>query len=179
MDPKQQINQLDPKLKEAYERVMGTPVGGAQAAQPNGTIPSTQPPAPATPVQSAPSAPMPPAPPAPPAPNQAAPAMPHFTSPQPMPQPVMPMSQGAPAHVQQNPAANPFGLPAQPQAPSTPSAAPAAQGKPGAASHGFVANKKGLHISPIILIVAGVIFLLVYTVFWFKFFNIPLPLIGQ
>jgi hypothetical protein len=169
MDPKQQVNQLDPKLKEAYERVMGTPVGG--------TSPQPASPAPAIPNQ--PIAAMPAATPMPPNPPTISAGMPNLTAPQGAPQPAMPIPQ-ANAHIQQNPVTNPFGMPAQQPSPAVPAATSApVPNKQGPGSHGFVANKKGLHISPLILILGGIVFLLVYTVFWFKFFNIPLPFIGQ
>lgn len=175
MDPKQQLNQLDPKLKEAYERVMGTPVG-ATPAQPGTPTAATSAPTPAapqpmpanqfaggtTPVQAAQS------------PQTMPPNPPQMPTVQPI-QPAMPAT-ATPPHVQppvQPPAAfgttQPAAVPAVGAHPTPP------QGKPGAASHGFVAGKKGLRMSPVLLIVGGIIFLLVYTVFWLKFFNIPLP----
>ncbi len=161
MDPKQQLNQLDPKLKEAYERVMGAPVGTSPQSTPQ---PTTPPPPVTTPPAS--SQPLPPPPPPPPAPPAQAVAQPPI-----MPQAAQPMQFAQPIPV---PTGNPFGQPpAQPQQQGQ--QPQQKQAKPGEASHGFVAGKKGLGISPIFLIVIGIIFLAVYTVFWLKFFNIPLP----
>jgi len=92
MDP-QKLAQLDPKIREQYERVMGTaiPQASAQPAQPLGT---TTPPQPQT--------------------NFAAP-------------PVMPM------------------------------------------------KKKGSSIMPVLFAIVGIIFLIIYTLFWTKIFNVKLP----
>ncbi|MDE2590645.1 MAG: hypothetical protein KGL95_13385 [Patescibacteria group bacterium] len=168
MDPKQQLNQLDPKLKEAYERVMGTPVSNSP------TQPATQTPPSVPPQTPAPNAAPPPPP--PPTQNQSVPSPTQTPAPPPIqPTPISPV--GNP-HMQPGASLNPFGTQApQPGSNATPTqpghaATPA---KPGTASHGFVANKRGLHFSPLLLIVGGIFFLLVYTVFWLKFFNIPLP----
>lgn len=131
MDPKNLPN-LDPKLKEAYERVMGT-----------STTPPAVPPAvhPAD-AATAPSTPTPPPPAVPPAPTQ------------PIPQTVTPIVTPPPTTTQTS------------HVHTTTS---------------FVAadsTKSSAKISPIILLFAGVIFFLVYAVFWLKFFNLPLPFLS-
>lgn len=119
MDPKT-LPTLDPKLKEAYERVMGSSV-------------TPPPPAPVQP-QPVPAAPQPP----PPAPAKSD----------------VELAGGSSVHhtttsfVAGNVAGN-----------------VEAAGKP--------------KISPLILVFAGVIFLLVYTLFWMRFFNLPLPFLSQ
>lgn len=91
---------LDPKLKEAYERVMGTAVNGAKPVAQQTPPPVTN------------------------------------TAPQPVSSPV-------------------------PEVNLTPQAE----------------DKK--QSSPVILVVVGIVFLLVYTLFWIKFFSIPLPFLPQ
>ena len=51
--------------------------------------------------------------------------------------------------------------------------------KPTTQIHGFVAPKKKSPVSAPILILGGVVFLLAYALFWFKFFNVPLPFLPQ
>lgn len=115
MDPKA-AQTLDPKLKEAYDRVMGA------------TVPKTPPP-----------------------------QMPSVDLPTPPKEPEMPLSQPAvtvnvstppaPAHITPHP------------------------------SSGFVATheEKKSPVSGTLLVIAGVVFLLVYTLFWLKWFGIALP----
>ncbi len=127
MEPKK-ITDLDPKLKEAYERVMGT-----SFAQP--------------PQQSQPIAPQP----------QPSPAIPMQQT-----QPIQPMQ--SPQIQQQQPAAIPM-TGAQKQTPAT---------------NTFVGKKLPIHIgkpkiSPVIFLVGGVVFFIVYTIFWLKFFKVSVP----
>lgn len=62
MDPKNIPQNLDPKLKEVYERVMGTPVGGT-SSQPPPTPPNGAPKQPLPPqTQPKPAGPLPPPP---------------------------------------------------------------------------------------------------------------------
>lgn len=124
MDPKT-LPTLDPKLKEAYERVMGSSVTPPPPVQP----------------QPVPAAPQPP----PPAPAKSDVAS--ATS-------DVALAGGSSVHhtttsfVAGNVAGN-----------------VEAAGKP--------------KISPLVLVFAGVIFLLVYTLFWMRFFNLPLPFLSQ
>lgn len=115
MDPKKST-ELDPKLKEAYERVMGT------SFTPAASQTATMPPMPAQP------------------------------RPTPIPQPTA--------------------------APTVAAAVkPVAAIRPGGVANTFVVKKGGAKsgISPILLILAGIIFFAVYTIFWVKFFNISIP----
>lgn len=139
MDPKQ----LDPKLKEAYDRVMGT---------------STTPPAanpPAAPVVNPSPAPEPI--PSNPEPLTQTP----FTPPQPVtPEPVVP-----------NEPVTPQPAPAEP----TTSVESKVQ------INGFVAadHQKKSGISPAIVILGVIVFLVVYSLFWIKFFGVSLPFLPQ
>lgn len=147
MDPKKNPQQLDPKLKEIYDRVMGTQVKAAAAHE---TKKEPEPQKPheiqSTPVHISPQ----------PAPT--APAMPT--------QPSMPVAHAAQQTV----------MTAQPpQATATD-----LQQK---ASSGFVAGghgnntdgKSGSSVSPVLLVLVGIVFFIVYAIFWIKIFAIPLP----
>ncbi len=118
MDPKS-TQTLDPKLKEAYDRVMGT------------TLPQTSPP----PITEKPTAPM------------------------------DPMTTHEP---QNKPSAPPIHQTTQMPTPIT--TAPHI-------SSGFVAphEEKKPAVSGTLLIIAGVVFLIVYTLFWLKRFGIAIP----
>lgn len=148
MDPhQQQLNQLDPKLKEAYERVMGigkippsppanppvspqSPLGQGAA---DTSAERVRTPLPISPI------PIPPVTPASTPPNQT-PAT-GWTSPVPPPAAAMP---------------------------------PVMPGKNAFGEHGFVAKKKST-VSPVIIVLGVIVFLTVYTIFWIKFFNIKVP----
>ena len=108
--------QLDPKIKEAYDKVMNTAIAAAPPAdsQPPPPQPSTQPP-------------------------------PQPTITQVMPTVTPPRREPATIHI--------GGVPA---------------------SHASTTEKKS-KILPVLYITGGIIFLLVYTIFWLKFFNIPTP----
>lgn len=124
MDDKQQLSNLDPKLKEAYDRVMGTTFTPPAASAPQQATPATPTPEPFIPPTTVQS-----------------PLM------QQTPQPVM---QTVNVSVPDN----------------TPK--------------GFVAGQReenaGGGISPIIIVLAGIVFFAVYIVFWIKVFNIPIGL---
>lgn len=131
------MSDLDPKLREAYERVMGT----ALAANP------TQP---ATPSQQAAPTPLEPAPVQSPAQtplNQALPT-------QPIPPPPPPITQQ---------------FHAEPAKSFLPSLTPMVASAP--------ATKQKL--STVVIIILGVVFFLVYTIFWIKFFNLSVPFINK
>ena len=132
MDPNATTN-LDPKLKDMYNRVMSTPV----------PPPQTPPPAPSIPAPAMPTQPEIPTPTAPPPPT-----------PQPPPTPI----QSEPTTEMH--AAIP--LPAAPKPVS-------------AAIIGGATKSKKMGIFPVIIALAGIIFLGVYTVFWVKFFNLSVP----
>lgn len=164
MDPKNSST-LDPKLKETYERIMGTPVPAtptptdAPAATPVPGNPATDPSVPQINVNPTPSAPATPA-----------------ISPEPATPIISPTyaPMGAPAQIQ--PADQPDPVSSLPEQhtvlqQATPIAAMVA--KPGVVIGGKTEGKSGM--LPILLGVGAIIFLIVYTFFWVKFFNFPLP----
>lgn len=122
MDYKQQFGQLDPKLKEVYERVMGTSVASAPKASP-----------------------VPPQPVTPPMPIQ---MQQHSTS---------------IAQPESLPPAGGHQMPQVPIAPQSQSPAQAASVK----LHG--------HISPMVWILGGFTFVIIYALAWVKIFNLKLP----
>lgn len=149
MDPKQTA-QLDPKLKEAYDRVMGTATAstpGSPASTPAmpTAAPTTQV-APVTPISASPT----------PAAVTTPPTESSTANPLPVAPVVMPHS------------AETVKIGGGSPAPDT--SAPT----PTSATQGV---KKG--ISPVIIIGGGIVFLIAYTLFWVKFLNIPLPFLGQ
>lgn len=159
---------LDPKLKEAYDRVMGT-----LSAMP--TAPSSP-----TPI---PVAPSPMSPPTPPTPTAA-------TMPQEQPTPIAaPFPQQAPVlPVPQPVAAVSFAplpiAPAAQTAQSTPVPIPITPSTPSQANTNaqpagttFVAkgNKKGLHIPPVLIALGVVVFFIGYAAFWIFFFKVKVP----
>lgn len=233
MDPKQSTK-LDPKLQEAFDRVMGTPTAPG-ATTPTTPLPAANPLPPKPNPVATPAAPMPI-----PAikPVQAAstvPTAPHLPGTPiqpPMGQPVMPQVPSTPTMHPAAPMPQPMSaqmpkpavvsMPtppitaavkpaiAQPVMPPIPQAmqhpmppqittaqpqqpqmqamhatapalavAPAGEHGAGTPTHGFVAPKKKAAVSPVILIFGGIVFLLAYTIFWLKFFNVPIPFITQ
>jgi len=167
MDP-QKLSQLDPKLREAYQRVMGT------------TIPEPQ----APPVQT--QAPPPvgeftaPATDSIPTPQVQQPVMPTGSDNFPTPEPqVTPPSSGfinAPQPVptpnpaiQTNPASNFVQMNSEVTAPAFNSpnfSAPAPQ---------VATFKKKNGLTPVLFGILGLIFIVIYTFFWTKIFNFKLP----
>jgi outer membrane biosynthesis protein TonB len=143
MDPKAgQI--LDPKLKEAYDRVMGA------------SIPQAAPPAP-PPVTH----------------TTAATPLPHMEPPKPV----------VDAHPLINPLPKEEHAAASSASPQSATASPTAPA-PGAQPHGtmsfsaaYVAphGEKKAPISGTLLIIAGMLFLAVYTLFWMKWFGMAIP----
>ena len=175
MDP-QKLSQLDPKLRDAYQRVMGTPLPQVQPASPRGEpIQAQAPPPPA----GGPTPPMPdptptptpsPEPPAPiPTPHiQEPPTAPPPTIQPPTPEPSIPTPQPA---IPTPPARNNFvqmhsEVPSSSANFSAPMSMP--QGQTLAIKH-----KNGM--MPILIGLASVIFLAVYTLFWTKVFNFKVP----
>lgn len=139
MDPKQQISQLDPKVKEAYDRVMNASVTppASTSPQPNNPTPSvTTPVVPSTVVQTPSAQPVNPA-------AHTVPSTPTIVAG--MPQPSTVRREPEKIHI-------------------------------GSVPNTTAAKKKTSNgISPIIYIIGGFIFLVVYTIFWLKFFNVPVP----
>lgn len=127
MDTNQQFSKLDPKIKEAYDRVMSTPVSTPQP------LPTDQP------LQSTPS-------------------------------------------FNQNVASTPSSAPVQPTPTIVPGVSPTLSSRRepetvhiGSTPHANVGKNKNSSGSLIIYIIGGIVFLIVYTVFWLKFFNVPIP----
>lgn len=163
MDPKSLAN-LDPKLRETYERVMGTTTGADGASDLSPFAPSpTQPvaadappaetpPAAASTTDSSPAATTPDTAFSTPQPAAETPAA-NETATSPTPTAYMPVAEAQPAeNVNPYAAATPFPSPAE------------------------VAQSR--EVSPILrilYIVGAVIFFIAYTFFWVKIFNLPLP----
>ena len=157
MDP-QKLSQLDPKLREAYQRVMGTPI--------------PQPP------------PMPdptPAPePTPPPVGETTPTIqePPVSQPQPaIPQPEPPPAGGSiPEPTQpQQPTVQPTNfvqmnseVATAQSSPNFSTPTPMSQGQ-------TIAIKKKSSVTPILVGLAALFFVAVYTLFWTKIFNFKLP----
>ncbi|MBI2033251.1 MAG: hypothetical protein HYT10_02190 [Candidatus Levybacteria bacterium] len=156
MDPKTAQN-LDPKLKEAYDRVMGT------------SLPATSP-APAVP------------------PSQPAP---HIETTAPTPPPSQPM-QIFQANEAKSPPPQHTSEPApftHVNPPAVHTASPVSSTSQGSTiSSGFVAGGTKNHsstssesagVSSKVLFLAGVVFFLIYTLFWIKFTGLTLPFLPQ
>jgi len=157
MDPKD-INQLDPKLREAYERVMGTNIPAPSTPQaPN--EPSVQPPA--------------------------EPSTPPFTTSTPAPAspPSFDSSQTSPA-AQENPPAEAPPAPVHldtSQAPNPVSPPPVYQSynaesgsQPPSSEAAVVHHSSRLSISTPILVVLGITFFIAYAALWIMVFGIKL-----
>lgn len=150
MDPKQNA-QLDPKLKEAYDRVMGT------ATPPTSPVTST--PQPVDPVVATPATPSP------------------VTTPTvPSPVPVV----TAPS-VQPTPATSPLPVTpvVMPHSTETVRIGGDTPIEVQHTTTGVVAKEKKKGISPTILILGAIVFLAVYALFWIKFLNVPIPFLNQ
>lgn len=179
MDP-QKLSQLDPKLRDAYQRVMGTPIPQPQVTPASATLQRGEPIQAQTPPPPPPPTPAPTPTPTPPPP--VAPVEPPIAPPTPPTQP-NPISEPQSAIPTETPA-----IPIQPPAAqnnfvqmnSEVAAPPAATI---AASPNFVEPvqvptatlKKKNMMMPILIGIAGVIFIVVYTLFWTKLFNFKLP----
>lgn len=193
MDPKQQLSTLDPKLKEAYERVMGT--SAKPTTQPQNPIATTAPslsPSPTsvpmpnlnnsnssgpfpTPSINTVNQSVPPASPQPMSPSLGPSGS--IAQPPQMLQTPQPMSSPAPTIINPgSPAPQPttgpvkvqfntqIGQPAQAQSPKS--------------GMGLQNQKKKGSVSPVLIVVAGIVFLIAYAIFWMKVFNIPIPFLG-
>jgi hypothetical protein len=177
-----QLGTMDPKLREAYERVMGTVV--TARSQP-------PPPAAVTVAAPTPTVPLPPAS----APNQSslepvqplAPYQPEPVAPAPIAAPVQPQNTPEPAAPQPyTPQVHVMGnnVPQQ-QAPMPMFSGPAAGSKMASDAndqmHTYVADevagvKQSLKMIQIMYIVGGLVFFVVYALFWMKFFNVASPI---
>lgn len=154
MDPKSST-QLDPKLQEAYNRVMGVTVN--TPGTPAATIPTS------APASAIPTDPAVNANPVPSTPNLevTTPSAPQVSD----NMPPMPAQEDKKEEKEE-----------MVQTPGQPTVS--MQSTVAAPSQSFVA-KKGMKISPVILIVGGITFLLIYALIWIKIFNLPLPFLGQ
>jgi len=141
MDPKTS-SQLDPKLQEAYDRVMGVATNGKPISSP--VTPSIPTPTPTS---------IPPA--------------------QVIPSPATTLASNGPV--------SPTPIqPTQTTQTTQNSTMPTEDIKSDTKSHAFVAKgNSGMKVSPVILAVGGVAFLLIYTVIWIKVFNLSVPFINQ
>jgi hypothetical protein len=152
MDP-QKLSQLDPKLRDVYQRIMGTQVSKPQPAP----IPQQS-----EPVQEQTF--MPPI-------SQIQPQPQPFPAQQ--PQPVVP-AQPSPVFAQMNPQ---IPTPTPTMAASSNFAAPIVSATPQA--QGMVIEKKGgSSIKFILFGILALIFLVIYTLFWTKIFNLKLPFLS-
>ena len=146
MDP-QKLSQLDSKLREAYQRVMGTPI--LQSQTPPMPTPPMPDPTPAPPPQPEPQPPPPTG--GEPTPNiEEPPAAPQPATP-PIPEPAMPIPPPAQADnfVQMNSEV--------------------------ASAQSTAIKKKNGVMMPVLFGVMGLTFIVIYTFFWTKIFNFKLP----
>lgn len=164
MDP-QKLASLDPKLRDAYQRVMGTTIPEPQ------TAPPAQMQAPPPPIEK------------PTTPTE--PTVTPTSEPQPAPLTSQPIAEPQPAiNPQPQSIPTPQSIPAQPtsnfvqmnsEVAATPTfnspnfSAPASQTQ-------TIALKKKNKMMPILFGIVGLIFIAVYTLFWTKIFNLKLPL---
>jgi hypothetical protein len=157
MDPKA-INNMDPKLKETYDRVMGTATPQQAAVAPT-QIPVT----PAAPAMSPLNA-------------NAAPMMGPQAAPMPtdMPAPASPL--GGPADTGGST------IPTSPYTPDNLRFQAAIQSPMAAAPAQAVAGapivQQPSSMLRILYIVGSVVFFIVYTFFWVKIFNLPIPFLS-
>ncbi len=184
MDP-QKLSQLDPKLREAYQRVMGTPLPPMPTSDPTSMPPqpeSTLPPSPAEPDSipaggSAPTIEEPPQSPVSEPESVFSPISEPLTEPQPAinPQqetipasePTIPQQQTSNfASVNSEVSAAP--IPANPVSPNFAAPAPIQ-------AQTMAIKKKGGMLTPVMTGIAILVFIVVYTLFWTKIFNFKLP----
>ena len=182
MDP-QKLASLDPKLREAYQRVMGTPLPQVQPASPRGEPVQAQTPPMPTPPTPIPDptptpAPIPEPQPSSPPGNQPMPTIEEPTEPpvQPPTPSQPPVSEPEPAIPQQPPlGANNF-VQMNSEVASAPTVAPPASPNFAApATASTIAVKKKSMMIPVMIGVASLVFLAIYTLFWTKLFNLKLP----
>lgn len=160
MDPKAAA-QLDPKLQEAYDRVMGIHIDPIAPA----TNASTLPPVPPTGMPSAPTM----------SPDSVTPpAMPSLPQ-----SPANPTNTAASATVPSTPdMSGPAIIEEQEETEKTPSPVMnTMENTTNVKPHGFVA-KGGMGISPVIVVLGAIVFLIIYTIVWIKVFNLPVPYIN-
>ena len=165
MDP-QKLSQLDPKLREAYQRVMGTPVPQPRGEPASPRLQRGEPVQAQTPPM--PTPPMPDPTPMPP--------------PQPEPEPPSPTA-GVPTPIIEEPPAasrppiQPTPEPAIPiPSPTQASNFVQMNSEVGAMPDQTIALKKKNGIMmPVLFGVMGLVFIVIYTLFWTKIFNFKIP----
>lgn len=181
MDPKQNANQpLDPQLQQVYDRVMGVNVSGQPATPPTPATsqPTPPPTAPTTEPTGEPTAPT-----TPPMPENPVTPVPPVENPPTNPapsQPTPPMSPAVP-QTDEGSSTNPStdALNVTMNMPNvvhrdTDTVKIGIGGSPVAA-----AKAKGKGISPVILILGAFVFLIIYAIFWIRFFGYSIPFISQ
>ena len=167
MDP-QKLSQLDPKLRDAYQRVMGTPLPQVQpASQQDEPIHAQTPPPPAggpTPTIEEPGTP--------PQPPEYQPPVPEPTTPE--PPPAIPAPE--PAIPQQPPLGTNNFVQMNSEVASAPTVAPPASPNFAApATASTIAVKKKSMMMPVMIGAAALVFLAIYTLFWTKLFSLKVP----
>lgn len=171
MDP-QKLSQLDPKLREAYQRVMGTVILDPPTAPPAQTQ------TPLSPIPDPTPTPVPqPAPEQTPTPQpqpQPEPAInPQQTAVNPQPEPTLTSEPSVPP--QALPKASNF-VQMNSEVPAAPTPAPAPNfTTPASQAQTAAIKKKGGMMMPVLFGIVGVIFVVIYTLFWTKIFNFKLP----
>ncbi|MBI4096457.1 MAG: hypothetical protein HY425_01940 [Candidatus Levybacteria bacterium] len=161
MDP-QKLSQLDPKLRDAYQRVMGTVIPDPPVPAPQ---PTPQPePTPAPIAEPAPAIEEPAVPPAEP---PAAPSIPQ----QPISEPELTINP-------QPQAANFVQMNSEISAAPDVAAVPDSNFAMPAQAQTATIKKKSNALMPILFVIAGVVFIVIYALFWTKVFNLKLPFLG-
>ena len=166
MDPKSST-QLDPKLQEAYNRVMGTPTGN-DVTQPTTATNSTLTPS------SLPT-------------DQAGPVMPNVTpisdatvtNPVPTANPVIPDPINTPAAIDPMANVTPPVIETPPVTIETSQPTMSTVENTASVKSQAFSAKKGMKVSPVILIVGAIVFLIVYTLIWVKVFGLQIPFLPQ
>ncbi|MBI4089429.1 MAG: hypothetical protein HY424_01820 [Candidatus Levybacteria bacterium] len=161
MDP-QKLSQLDPKLREAYQRVMGASVSQPQA-QPPTTIPTT----PAQPPNLTSTSPV--------KPQSISTSIPiedktPFNPIKPPEPPVQPKP--APQSIPQNPSPQTISFDQMNSEVSSPSSPNFTQPEPQAK---IIPVKKKNKFMPILIGIVGLVLIAAYTFLWTKIFNLKLP----
>lgn len=176
MDP-QKLSQLDPKLREAYQRVMGTVIPKPQSppAQTQTPPPINKPPIP-DPISTPPAQPQP------------EPATPPATQPKPffIPQPpTNPQPEAPPAgeptpqsSIPTQSTSNFTQMNSEVAAPSVTATVPVLTPNfttPASQTQTAVLKKKGNMLIPAMIVITILVFIVVYGLFWARIFNLNLP----
>lgn len=177
MDP-QKLSQLDPKLRDAYQRVMGTAVPKPQTAFSQTKTP--QDPISAPQIQSQPKA-------EPITPPTSAPVMkpkePDVISPnsfsesQPTVNPYPPIPNQEAITPPQPPTQNPDSIQMNSEVPTAPATNSSNFTTPIQNQTAVIKKKKNL-LMPILIGIVILVFIVIYTLFWTKIFNLDLPFLS-